>query len=410
MTVDYYGMIEQMADTGHAPLDGCRYFGVGQDGAFSRLERVYLQGSFKRGSSAEKFVVGPFGSGKTHFLRHLGELARELNCVTAEVALNKNIDFTDTLAVYQEMCAELRVPNGEGRGVTALVRGAVKNVTETIGGKGPEADEIIGRWIDGLTEANLKSEPFARVLQSCLRALVAENEKAFESCTRWLSGEVDSRQLCKLVNESPVTKSDRKRFAQRLQLALFQFVRLARFQGTVVGFDEAEQGLSVDRRKTAVIHSMLQASINAMKDLKDGSALIVYALTPDIVEKMHEFDALRQRVADPGPERGFFDGNTRAPIIDLSLRDDAQAELLAIGQGLVRMAFESELIPTSSDRSEVQSAVDRFADEVSARDASVSNRREMVKLTCSELLRWIDGETGTQSTDGASPALDEGEV
>ena len=71
-------IFEQIAETGHAPKFGCHLFGVGYDDAIERLRQKYLEERFERGKSAEKFVVGTFGSGKTHFLRHLAEIARDV--------------------------------------------------------------------------------------------------------------------------------------------------------------------------------------------------------------------------------------------------------------------------------------------------------------------------------------------
>jgi hypothetical protein len=87
--VDVLAMIERLAEYGTAPNDGCALFGVGYDEAFARLRSKYLEARFARGDSAEKFIIGPFGSGKTHFLRQLMELARDLDCVTAEVRSTK---------------------------------------------------------------------------------------------------------------------------------------------------------------------------------------------------------------------------------------------------------------------------------------------------------------------------------
>ncbi len=108
MAVDVIAMIERMAEYGTAPHDGCALFGVGYDEAFARLRSKYFEARFARGDSAEKFVVGPFGSGKTHFLRQLMEIARALECVTAEVTLNKDLDFTKSLIVYREVVRAMR--------------------------------------------------------------------------------------------------------------------------------------------------------------------------------------------------------------------------------------------------------------------------------------------------------------
>ena len=73
-------MFERISENGTAPSEGCKLFGVGYEEAFERLKRKYIIERFERGDSAEKFVHGPFGSGKTHFLRQLMEIAREARC------------------------------------------------------------------------------------------------------------------------------------------------------------------------------------------------------------------------------------------------------------------------------------------------------------------------------------------
>ena len=78
-----FDILEPLAENGTAPARGCSTFGVGYNDTFDQLCKVYVDGQFKRGKSAEKFVIGPFGSGKSHFLRHFMEIAETKNCVTA---------------------------------------------------------------------------------------------------------------------------------------------------------------------------------------------------------------------------------------------------------------------------------------------------------------------------------------
>ena len=95
MEIDVLALLESLAEKGTPPTDGCTLFGVGYDDAFERLKRTYLERRFSNGGSAEKFVVGPFGSGKTHFLRQFLEIARDMDCVTAEVPLTRSFDITN---------------------------------------------------------------------------------------------------------------------------------------------------------------------------------------------------------------------------------------------------------------------------------------------------------------------------
>ncbi len=175
-----------------------------------------------------------------------------------------------------------------------------------------------------------------------------------------------------------------------MMLSLFQFIRQAGFNGTVVCFDEAEQGLSVDKKKTEKILSMLQAGINAIADLRDGSALLMYAFTPDLVDKMKTFAALQQRISSP-PGRSFIDGNVLAPLIDLTIRDPLQ-DLQNIGRKLVSVFFDIFDDEVEISKEELLDYVNKIALDILEKEVSSSNRRDMVKNVCSVLLGIL--ETG----------------
>lgn len=389
---DVLSMIESMAESGHAPKDGCSLFGVGYEDAFDRVRRVYLERRFSRGGSAEKFVVGPFGSGKTHFLRQLMEVARDLGCVTAEVALSKNVDFTKRLVVYQELTKEIRPPGVAVTGMRALIDAILDKVR--LSAPAPAGDKLCDAWVQGLLNAQFALPSFGRAVQRACAASLANDASEYERCLRWLEGEVTDKALAASLELPVVAKDGENLHAQRATLSLFQFIRHARLRGTVVAFDEAEQSLSVDKAKTQRILSMLQSDINAIADLAEGSALVVYALTPDLVEKMAQLPALQQRVADPGPGQGFFDGhNTYAPKIELSTNSDLAGDLSAMGRRLVDLMYEA-----AADRQpkltvpidDVRKRVEQIVADVVQREAGSSSRRTTIKRVCALLMHLYD--------------------
>jgi hypothetical protein len=387
-TIDIYAALSHLASLGTAPLDGCIAFGVGYEDAFDRLERMYLVDGFGRGRSAEKFVIGPFGSGKTHFLRQLMEVARAHTCVTAEVALSKDVDFTRTLMVYSEVARQVRPPEGTSTGIRALLRSALARVR----GKAPAGRMAVftRAWIDAIAVADYPLPAFGRVLRRALDAHDNGDDATFEAACRWLEGEVADRALAARLEVSVVQRADENLHGRRALLSLFRFVRAAGYHGTVVTFDEAEQGLGVDRKKMNRILSMLQSQINAVADLRDGSALIAYALTPNLADEMEQFAALQQRVADPAPGMGFFDGNTRAVRIDLTLRPDPVHELEAIGARLCDLLYATYGGRLATPQEEAYAAIRQIAAAVDLNDASSSSRRAMVKATSALLLEMYD--------------------
>ncbi|WP_373059903.1 BREX system ATP-binding domain-containing protein [Gemmatimonas sp.] len=404
MTVDLLNMFEQLAEHGHAPVEGCSLFGAGYEMAFEQLRQKYLVERFARGGSAEKFVIGPFGSGKTHFLRQLMEIGRELDCVTAEVPLNKNIDFTQNLVVYQQLALELRTPRSDAHGLSALIVDATRRVHEHASSAGLPADELLESWTAGLADKDFALPAFGRVLRTAVNAHRTGDEDSFSAAARWLSGEVMNKALAKQLGEHSPSLAEVKVFAHRARLSLFQFVRHAGYQGTIVGFDEAEQSMAVDKKKMSRIFSHLLSEINAVVDLAKGSALVLYAVTPDVVEKIAvEMPMLMQRLADPGPRQGFFDGNPLAAKIDLTQRGDAVDDLERIGNRLTSLFFERIDGADRAKEADAKRSIRSVAEDVAASEASSSARRAMVKRICATLANSCLTFTSGLPPAGGSP-------
>ncbi len=392
--IDPLEILERLAENGTAQEEGCSLFGTGYEEAFDRLRRVYIERAFARGRSSEKFIVGPYGSGKTHFLRQLMEMAREADCVTAEVALNKEIDFTQPMVVYREVARELRPPGDSETGIRCLFEACLARVMAPVADNREMAKRLAYRWIDGLEQTGLREPTVARVAAEAFRASLSGDVERFSVCSRWLSGEVSDRQVAKEVGTSTVAKAEQARFGRYALLSLCQLIKHAGFTGTIVGLDEAEQSFSVSKRKMQSILSMLQSSINATADLRRGAVLFCYALVPDVVEQMEDFAALQQRVADPGPDQGFFDGYTHAPKIDLTLRrGDTLEELCRIATRLVELLYEVPDWEAPVSKEAVIKHVEEIASEVANADGTASNRRTLTKRVSSMLVHLYDNGT-----------------
>lgn len=397
MTVDIQGMFEQLAELGTAPRDGCSLFGAGNEIAYTQLREHFVFDRFSRGRSAEKFVVGPFGSGKTHFLRQLMELGREHDCVTTEVQLNKNVDFTQSLVVFQEVARECRAPGKAHRGVAALIQDAVERIRRKSEAEDLPSADILRSWADGLANRDFRSLAFGRVLKKAVHAHLDGDAAGVDLATRWLSGEVTVTVIAKAVGESTMKQSQIKVHAQNARLSLFQFIKHAGYRGTIVGFDEAEQSMDVDKKRMAKIFSHLLSEVNALIDLPDGSALVLHAVTPDVMEKMAlEMPMLMQRIADPAPGQGFFDGNPFAVRINLAQREDPALDLARIGQRLLD-AYVTHMNALDDEAVAVlRVEVDRIAQEVASEEQSSSARRLMVKRTCTLLMQIRTPKWATQ--------------
>lgn len=381
-------MIETMAQNGTAPEEGCSLFGVGFDAAFEKLRNKYIRDQFKRGRSSEKFIVGPFGSGKSHFLHQLIEVARSESCVTAKVTLNKNVDFTRYMLVFREIAHELRTPRSQRHGIRALIQEAVMYKRNQVPDNPAAAEMLLNGWISALSDVDYKWPFYGQLLRQACAACAENQEERLESLCRWLGGEMDNAELVKLLKAPKITSAESNLYAIRALHTLSQFVRQVGWSGTVVGFDEAEQGFQVDTRKKQRILSMLMADINGLNALQNGSLLMAYALTPDIVADFDTFPALQQRVLHPGAD--FFEGNVLAPLIDLQRRQNRDQELVEIAGRLVSLMYshwaDSMAVPEAEALRQAQSAASRLA----AEDLSSSVRRTLVKEVCTILMNIYD--------------------
>jgi len=390
-------ILQDMASTGQPPSQGCIDLGVGYEDAFQRLEKTYIFGFFGRGKSAEKFIIGPYGSGKTHFLRQTLEIARKNGCATAEVQLSKNIDITKLLIVYKEVAREIAVPGQKRKGIEGLLKAYHDKVRSQ--DEDPEiSDEFVKSAIEALNDIDSEHDGFRRVLIRSLKALLYGEKDVFDAGCQWLAGEIADRSIAKILGVPTISSTEQDGFGRRAMFSLCQFIKSAGYNGTVIGFDEAEQAATPNIKNLNKILSMARSEIDAISRLRNASLMIFYAFTPDIIQEMQRYPALQQRLAEPDPNRKFFDGNDYSPQIDLAqpyqVSDIKTLTILEkIGERLVNLLYDNYGKMLLIDRASTIAACNEWADEVHAKEASLKHRRDMVRLTCSRLLHLY--HTGT---------------
>lgn len=385
---DVIGLLEQLAQLGTAPEHGCTLFSVGFDEPIQRIRRTVIEKQFDSGNSTVKFVIGPYGSGKTHFLRHLQDVAEAEDCVTAEIALNLDIDYTKSIIVFREVARQIRPPGATKRGMEELLRDMYNRVTGASDDPS-DAGDLLHLWFSELDRVDVGLPEYPRVLKRALLALRANDSTDFELSARWLAGSMSDRSLAKQMDLAVVPEAELNLFANRAMIALFQIIRHAEYRGTVIAFDEADQGFTVDGKKMQRILSMLQSTINAYSSAPRLSALLVFALTPDVIDTMETYPALQQRIADPGPGLRFFNGYTRAVRIDLRDRNE-DSDLLLIGQRLVEMFYAEVGSRLETPRADAEARVQEVARAVVREDVSSANRRTLVKRAATLLLQLWD--------------------
>lgn len=402
-------IVKDMASTGQPPLEGCSLFDVGYGKSIERLKKEYIESQFRQGKSGEKFLVGPYGAGKTHFIRQFNEIASSAGCATAEIQLSKAIDITKQLLVYKEIVASLRVPNQKLFGMKGILNGCIDYVRE----KSPDQEAqnvFLDYWVKGLEDLNFADLRYKRVMIRTVKALIEGNESVGEDGIRWLEGEVTNKNICRTLNETTVTVNEQTLFGHKAIFALCQFIKYCGFSGTIIAYDEAEQTTDVGKKKRDSILSMLRTESDARRQLNNlgASSLFFYAFTPDVIQEMYKYPALQQRMSEPDPKYKFFDGNIHSPIIDLQQPYDNKGASLVflqkIGERLVNLFFDSYSPNLPIGRDNLLSECYEWAEEIDGQDQSIEKRRSMVKLVCSRLVDFYETHLASVPSQVATAA------
>lgn len=402
--LEIIAMIANMASHGTAPIDGCTLFSIGNEEFIRTIKEIYLNKGFTRKSSAEKFIVGQFGSGKTHFVNQVSEEARKLKCVTSTIALTKNIDVTSNYYIYRELARQIRPPGTKKKGMRSLLNACFSSIEELTHQQTDSienAEGLLRSWIDGLEDQNFELDAFGRVVKQAFDARLKNDSEKFNAATRWLEGEFEDRAIAKMLNLSPYTKKELNIIAKRVNLSLYQFIKMCGFQGTVVVFDEAEQGFNISKKKQSMLFSLLQSDINSIVTLEGGAVLVLYAIQSQTLGGIMNFPALQQRIQHPFK---FSAEHFNSPIIEIdrsqaASKEEIIEELQSIGKKLITLMYSAAGPKITVPMESTNSMMPALAEWCIGQDMTSSNRRAMVKGTCSILT--------TLYTNNSLPNIDE---
>ena len=127
-------IIEVLGSSGTPPVHGRRYFNVGNHSLLDALDEFYLSSYLQDGGAAYKMVVGDYGSGKSHFLYCLRDLAWSRGFAVAKVDLSPvETPYNDQRLVYAAVARNLIWHEedeafSDERGLTRFLEGTLQRV------------------------------------------------------------------------------------------------------------------------------------------------------------------------------------------------------------------------------------------------------------------------------------------
>lgn len=379
-------ILAQMGENGKPPELGIGFVNAGNESYLRVIESAYIDDLIctLEGSSF-KLVQGTYGSGKTHFLYCVRDLAQRRGLLTVFVTISpKECPFNRPLAVYRAVAQRIESPPGpppgSRHGADEPTRGLDDLIRRCIEQRAADAGKDDTRaWIDtAIARAPLTRHSFRDAVAGFARAVLDGDEPGARRLAAWLRGEDISLTEAKLAGVYEVPGNDNGFGMMR---SMVQLVPRLGWQGTVLLLDEAERRMSIDDKPTKA----LSETVDHLRELIDlcgrselPRTLVLYAVTPAFTENVLPlYPALQQRLGAPiqflGPN------NPKAPVIDLEALDlEPRKLLLEVGKrlaGVARQAYD-----WSPSERMVQANLERLAAIVTEEQLEVGHRRFFVRL------------------------------
>ena len=383
-------IIEVLGASGTPPIKGVQYFNVGNNSLLEALDEYYFASYLQDGGGTYKMVIGDYGSGKSHFLYCLQDLAWSRGFAVSQVDLSPvETPYNDQRLVYAAVARNLIWHEADE--VISDERGLPLFLERTLGrfvnGEPLSLETLVHPNYQGLVDtleaSAIDSLSYKNAILGYFEALIREQDDRLDSLTRWLTGAATTPEDTKRLREIGVTGKITRPNAFRMLRSLTQTIRALSYSGLVLLFDEVDRMASIGGKAEKLATDNLREVVDRCRDDLPG-AMFVYAAPPQFINDIvPRYPALQQRLRSPG---GFSRTNHFSPLISLEYLDlDESDLLLAIGEKLIPIyeaAFEVQL---DAKIQRVNAAIMANV----ARDVflDISHRRLFVKSFVSELAR-----------------------
>jgi hypothetical protein len=244
-------IIETLGSFGTPPVRGIQHFNVGNQSLLAALDEFYLSSYLQDGGAAYKMVVGDYGSGKSHFLYCLRDVAWARNFAVAKVDLSPiETPYNDQKKVYEAVAQNIIWHEADENfsdetGLTRFLQGTLERVAGADLSLETLSNPLYRGLVDTLEASVVDSPAYQTAVLAYFDALIRDNEERLDSLSRWLMGETTSPDDTNILREVGVTGKINKPNAFRMLRSLCQVIRALSYSGLILLFDEVDRMASV---------------------------------------------------------------------------------------------------------------------------------------------------------------------
>jgi len=297
------------------------------------------------GGSSIRFIIGEYGSGKTFFLHLIRSVAHEKKLVTvhADLAPDRRVHATGGQArnLYAELMKNMATrTKPDGNALSSVVEKFISTALNEARKSDDTVENIIHSKLEKIKEM-VGGYDFADVIASYWKGHDSGNEELKSNAIRWLRAEYTTKTDAKKAL-GVRTYIDDSSVYDHLKL-LAKFVRLAGYEGLLVGIDEMvnlyKLNSGIARRNNyeqilRIVNDSLQGSVEGIGFLMCGTPEFLM----DTRKGLYSYEALQTRLAENrfASQAGVRD--LSGPIIRL---DNLQAEDIYVLLQNIRNVFAS---------------------------------------------------------------------
>jgi len=270
----------------------------------------------KEGASLIKFIIGPFGSGKTFLQALIQQVAFSEKFVVGKVDFDANRRLYGSegkaVATYSEMMKNLSIATSpDGNALPIILDQWISDVqTKTMQEKGYgsvayDNPQFIKDVEHEIAETATKMDrlvggfDFVRVLMQYFKGFVEDNNSLQRSALRWLRGEYSTKTEARgdlgvrdIINDS--------NYYDYIKV-IAQFVRQIGYSGLVVNFDEAINLYKITHPQAR--DKNYETILKIFNDTLQGNVsglYIIFSGTPEFLEDerrgLYSYEAIKRRL------------------------------------------------------------------------------------------------------------------
>lgn len=305
------------------------------------------------GGAAIRLVIGSYGSGKTFFLHLVRSIALEKGLVTmhADLSPDRRIHATggQARALYAELARNAATRTSpEGGALPSIVERFITQARQEAERRGLATDAVIREHLASLAEM-VGGYDFADVIGMYWRGHEEGREDLKSAAVRWLRGEYTTRTDARRDLGVRTIIDDANVYDQMKLLA--RFVRLAGYQGLLVGLDEMvnlyklahTQARSANYEQILrIVNDCLQGTVEHLGFIMGGTPEFLM----DTRRGLYSYEALQSRLA----ENAFAQGGLRdlsGPVVRLASLSPEELYVLLTKLRLVHAGGDptAEIVP-----------------------------------------------------------------